>query len=251
MSSLGHYGDGRGMGGSDFPELPRTQEEIDSEQPFAKGTKFKLNKLTPIEGWAIKTSVEEKPEEYKQITPESLKGGFKAASDKACMDLIPVNIFELAVNRILKSQEEAKPFTSLASALTNFWRGGFVNDTLDRQLDYLYRAFDESFKLLSENTGSEIKALFALGELFAIGKKKYAARNWEKGIDWGIVYSAAWRHLLHHLEGEDKDPIDGQLHLTSIVWNIVALIHYVEHPDKYVEFDTRKVIERANERGQK
>lgn len=269
MSSAGQYGDCRGMGGSDFPDnITPKYRDVDLEfSPPQETTTYKHGgAIQVIEGGnksvremkqsanqLLDNQLNKQPDEYKQITDETLKGGFKAASNKACMDLIPVNIFELAVHRILTSRASSKPYRRLANKLTDFWRRGFTNNTDDSQIEevLLYEAFDEAFMLLSEKTGSDIKALFALGELYAIGKKKYAARNWEKGIDWGIVYSAAWRHLLHHIEGEETDPIDKQLHLTSILWNIVALIHYVQAPDKYGEFDTRKIIVRAKEKGQK
>ena len=65
--------------------------------------------------------------------------------------------------------------------------------------------------------------LFALAELFEIGAKKYSARNWEQGIDFERVFSAMMRHAWAWWGGEEFDPVDGQHHLTSVVWNAMVL----------------------------
>lgn len=69
------------------------------------------------------------------------------------------------------------------------------------------------------------EALRALARLYGIGARKYAARNWEKGIAYGRVYRALLSHLETWRMGEDWDP-DGQHHLDSVIWNAVALRTY-------------------------
>jgi hypothetical protein len=193
--------------------------------------------------------VNEMPDEYSQITPETLQGGFKAADSKATFDLLPPDVFSLFVNTVMQRVKTVK-YDNLMTTLQTFWK----NPELDQLqiIQLLNQALVESFHLLVEQTGSEVDALFAVGELYAIGKKKYAARNWEKGIDWGIVYSAAWRHLLKHVvKGELTDPVDGQLHLTSVVWNVIALRFYATQPEKYKKFDSRLDVTVAKNKGQK
>lgn len=62
-----------------------------------------------------------------------------------------------------------------------------------------------------------------LAVIFEEGTKKYAERNWEKGISFSRVLDSALRHLVQYLEGlEDED------HLARCVWNLCALLHYDE-----------------------
>lgn len=37
--------------------------------------------------------------------------------------------------------------------------------------------------------------IFAVGDILTFGAKKYADRNWEKGMKWGRVFGALMRHL--------------------------------------------------------
>jgi hypothetical protein len=129
-----------------------------------------------------------KPAEFEQITPEALKGGFKADEGKSRVGLIPPRV------------------------------------------------------------------ILELGDLYAIGAKKYSSRNWELGMDFDRPYDALQRHLLKWWDGEELDPIDGQKHLTSVIWNAVALLHYMQNYEKYQQFDTRPHIvapTRATEGNQK
>lgn len=70
------------------------------------------------------------------------------------------------------------------------------------------------------------EALEGLGKVLAFGAKKYAARNWEKGMDWGRVYGAAMRHLNAWQSGQDTDPETGYSHLAHALCNIHFLIAY-------------------------
>lgn len=45
------------------------------------------------------------------------------------------------------------------------------------------------------------------------GAKKYAPRNWEKGMDWSRCFSACIRHLQAWWHGESVDPESGISHL--------------------------------------
>ncbi len=192
---------------------------------------------------ATVTSELKKQYEQSQITPEALESGFKAASGKATFDLIQVPQLRMLLNVYILPTSDDVDYAPLTDALLGFWEQGSIA--------FLTKALTEAFELLSAETGDVFSALFAVGELYALGQKKYSARNWEKGIDWGIVWSAAMRHLLKHIKGELRDPVDGQLHLTSVVWNILALIHFVSNPEKYNKFDSRKEVIAARDTGQK
>lgn len=62
--------------------------------------------------------------------------------------------------------------------------------------------------------------------VYTIGARKYADRNWEKGLKWGRIFSAMMRHAWAWWRGEIRDPQDGQHHLASVVWCAMALMEY-------------------------
>src|SRR5258708_39855322 len=86
-----------------------------------------------------------------------------------------------------------------------------------------------------------VKPLGLVAEVYTIGAKKYADRNWELGIQWGRVFGALLRHAFKWWGGERRDP-DGQHHLASVVWCALALMEYEE---THQELDDRKVITKA------
>lgn len=75
------------------------------------------------------------------------------------------------------------------------------------------------------------RPLELVAEVYTIGAKKYADRNWEKGLKWGRVFAAMMRHAWKWWRGEQRDP-DGQHHLASVVWCALALMEYeLTHPE--------------------
>ena len=71
------------------------------------------------------------------------------------------------------------------------------------------------------------------------GAKKYAARNWEKGILFGRVYGALLRHFFAWWNGEDVDPESGEHHLDHAGCCVAFLQHYAKNPGSYAKFDDR------------
>ena len=69
-------------------------------------------------------------------------------------------------------------------------------------------------------------ALAALADLFTIGARKYAERNWEKGMDYSNVIQSLDRHWNDFKAGIDRDPETGCLHITHVVWNAMALLTF-------------------------
>lgn len=70
------------------------------------------------------------------------------------------------------------------------------------------------------------EALEALGDVLGFGAKKYADRNWEKGLDWSRPYGAALRHLVAWQKGEDTDPESGLPHLEHALCCVTFLVTY-------------------------
>ena len=76
------------------------------------------------------------------------------------------------------------------------------------------------------------------------GKKKYAAWNWAKGMDWSVPFACAMRHLSSWQRGEENDPESGLPHLAHAMCNLRMLTLYsktwVEGDDRPTEWLTAK-----------
>lgn len=65
--------------------------------------------------------------------------------------------------------------------------------------------------------------LMRLAKWYELGSKKYADRNWEKGMPFSRYIDSALRHINKYKMGlEDED------HLAAAAWNILAIIHHEE-----------------------
>lgn len=70
--------------------------------------------------------------------------------------------------------------------------------------------------------------MVALSQVLRYGAKKYAPRNWEKGMDWSRVFGAAQRHLWAWWAREDKDAETALSHLAHAACCVMFLIAYEE-----------------------
>lgn len=68
--------------------------------------------------------------------------------------------------------------------------------------------------------------LVAVGEVLTVGARKYADRNWEKGMKWSRVVGSLIRHLARRMVGETHDPETGLLHTAHIACNALFLVTY-------------------------
>lgn len=82
-------------------------------------------------------------------------------------------------------------------------------------------------------------AMEEVARVYTLGAKKYADRNWEKGILYNRIMAALLRHLLAWYKGERCDPDNGQPHLASVVWNSLALLAYERRGMDGGDFDDR------------
>ena len=78
-------------------------------------------------------------------------------------------------------------------------------------------------------------------KVLEFGKVKYAAWNWSSngGFKYMRVFNSTMRHLLAWARGEDKDPESGLSHLSHAACNLLFIIYFVKHKDKYKDNDDR------------
>jgi len=81
--------------------------------------------------------------------------------------------------------------------------------------------------------------LTRLSELYGRGAEKYADHNWAKGYEWSKSFGALQRHAWLFWSGEDIDAEMGLPHMTAVAWHAFALVHFLEHPERYGQFDDR------------
>ncbi len=67
-------------------------------------------------------------------------------------------------------------------------------------------------------------ALLDVGDVLAYGAQKYAARNWEKGMDRGRLVAATLRHLANWAMGQENDPESGRHHLAHVACDALMLL---------------------------
>lgn len=77
-------------------------------------------------------------------------------------------------------------------------------------------------------------------KVWMYGKRKYAAWNWAKGMDWSIPLACALRHISAWQRGEEVDPESGLPHLAHAICNLRMLTLYSK---TYKEGDDRPPIE--------
>lgn len=66
-------------------------------------------------------------------------------------------------------------------------------------------------------------ALKRLAKHYENGSKKYADRNWEKGMPFSRYVDSALRHLSQYVAGMENED-----HLAAAAWNIFAIMHHQE-----------------------
>lgn len=138
---------------------------------------------------------------------------------------------------------------------------GQLKEYKDNMLNYDYPDYDKNIVLCSEADAPAVgvkydqgklrydlippEAMDALAYVYTIGAAKYSDRNWELGMSWGRLFAALMRHAWAWARGEERDPVDGQLHMASVMWCAAALITYTA---RKVGVDDRAKIEIKTDR---
>jgi Domain of unknown function (DUF5664)/Domain of unknown function (DUF4406) len=185
-------------------------------------------------------------EESVARTEDTLAAGFAAELDDA------ERIAGLSLEAQFTTDYEPKVWHGEAASVH-----GLIGETVGHEFDdeRAHGTFGPGAWLLGEQRvtdtttggqkGSKIEAyalipaepLRWLAEMFGRGALKYDARNWEKGYDWSLSFSAMQRHAWAHWngellipqtpDGEPDDPTAGVPHLTAVAWHAFAMLEWV------------------------
>lgn len=91
-----------------------------------------------------------------------------------------------------------------------------------RYTNWLFAALNEF--CVMRYAGVTEDMFLELSKHYEEGAKKYAERNWEKGIPAHCYIDSAVRHLLNFMRGDHDEPHD-----RAFVWNIFGLIWTIAH----------------------
>lgn len=83
-----------------------------------------------------------------------------------------------------------------------------------------YDADKPRYDLVPADSYAELVAVYSMGA------KKYAPRNWEKGMSWSRCFASIMRHAWAFWRGEEIDPESGLHHMAHVAWNALALVSY-------------------------
>lgn len=74
-------------------------------------------------------------------------------------------------------------------------------------------------------------ALEGVAAVLEYGARKYAERNWEKGMSWSRCFNSGMRHAWKWWRGQDLDPESGLPHIDHAVCNFLMLAAYAKRAD--------------------
>jgi len=80
-------------------------------------------------------------------------------------------------------------------------------------------------------------------KVLEFGKTKYSAWNWSSGdgFKYTRVFNSTLRHLFAWVRGEDNDPESGLSHIAHAGCNILFILYFIKHKDKYTNNDDRSI----------
>lgn len=115
------------------------------------------------------------------------------------------------------------------------FKEGLPNGTTEKQLiqGIKYDTDKARFDLIPADAIEEV------AKIYALGAKKYGDRNWERGLEYGRLFRALMNHSWSWWKGERDDRENKLHHLTSVIFNALALLHYELNSEKFSKFDDR------------
>ena len=154
--------------------------------------------------------------------------GARYNAGKVPFDLLPLNVVSDMYKKNLPLSDDLD--------LDAFWAVEVLHHIAD------FQAGDDSAlesALVASAFGEpDLNGFELAARVFEYGKKKYAAWNWAKGMQWSVPIGCIVRHIQKILNGEKTDDESGIHHMGHIQCNLFMLAHYMNN---YKEGDDRPV----------
>lgn len=135
--------------------------------------------------------------------------------NKGRCDLLPLNVVSMYFSTLVSSDN---PMKTEAIAVCS----------VIKQLDKVLRREDDDYIapimqaarvfISAQYKGNDTNAMLELSMHYKEGAKKYAERNWEKGIPVHCYIDSCVRHLLKWYDGWEDEPHD-----RAVLWNLFGL----------------------------
>lgn len=144
------------------------------------------------------------------------------AEGKGRCDLLPLDVVSFYFNHLIDSNNPKKDKAMCVCQVLNnldkvIRKDKDEDDTSDTYRQAIISAIN-SFTCCEYEWGSA-KPILELSKHYEEGAKKYAERNWEKGIPAHCYVDSCIRHLLKWYDGWDDEP-----HNRAILWNLSGLL---------------------------
>lgn len=152
---------------------------------------------------------------------------------------IPMSPFNILYNeRVIEGKFYAEDIEIVTSEKVQESKVGVRYDAGKLRLQDVPPEFEKMLgEIMTENPGLRIDLIpklliVELARVYTEGAKKYADRNWEKGLPWLETFGAGKRHQLKWRMGETRDKELGTHHLAQAIWNLAALLEFEKtHPE--------------------
>lgn len=151
------------------------------------------------------------PVRVNRITPSSLRNPL--VSPPFGMPMVDPEYALLPPEKFLEPPKASEDFARIMEGL---------NDALDIATGVKFDQDKPRYDLIPPEFMDQ------LATLYARGAKKYADRNWEKGMKPTRIFGALMRHAWAWMRGETHDPETGAHHMVAVAWNAIAIVTYHE-----------------------
>ncbi len=145
-------------------------------------------------------------------------GAVRDISDgKGRMDLLPLDVVADFFDWASKTKDDT--FCNVMNVTR------FISEFMNSgDPEYIYKLIN-SFMI--HEFLNKPRALIELSIHYEQGAKKYAERNWEKGINCHCYIDSALRHYFKYWRGDEDEP-----HNRAFLWNLFCLLWTVKHRPK-------------------
>lgn len=134
-----------------------------------------------------------------------------------------------------KGRCDLLPLKVIADRLENFILYNIEDYIRTGDINSLWNAIEQ---FIGKNTKEFISSLLEVSKQYEEGAKKYAERNWEKGMPVHCFIDSGVRHYLKFLRGDIDEPHD-----RAFIWNMLGAIWTHENHPELIDLPFKEVTD--------